>query len=153
MVVIGCVRCEKFRSDFGARTFALIAPFHPVLHLVFRSNEMVWNAPNHYETHQNMSLRSICVDRVRSLRKFRSNFIACTFALVAPVRPVLQWVSWSNETVANAPKYYVMHQNMSLGSNGVDRVRSLRKIPKRFRCTNFCINCTSSFCFAPSFEQ
>ena len=40
------------------------------------------------------------------------------------------------------------HQNMCLGSNGVDRVRSLRKIPTRPRGTNFC---TSSARFAPSF--
>src|SRR6185312_3253683 len=41
-----------------------------------------------------------------------------------------------------------MHQNLSLGSNGVDRVRSLRKNPTRLRGTNFC---TSSARFAPSF--
>src|SRR6185436_8218890 len=41
-----------------------------------------------------------------------------------------------------------MHQNISLGSNGVDRVRSLQKIPTRLRGTNFC---TSSSRFAPSF--
>src|SRR6185312_5034172 len=41
-----------------------------------------------------------------------------------------------------------MHQNISLGSNGVDRVRSLRKIPTRLRGTNFCI---SSAHFAPTF--
>src|SRR6185312_12699499 len=50
--------------------------------------------------------------------------------------------------VANAPKWYEMHQNFSLGSNGVDRVGSLRKIPTRLRGTNFC---TSSARFAPSF--
>src|SRR6185369_1496083 len=49
--------------------------------------------------------------------------------------------------VANAPKWYEMHQNMSLGSNGVDRVGSLRKILMRLRGTNFC---TSSARFAPS---
>src|SRR6185312_4121921 len=43
-----------------------------------------------------------------------------------------------------------MHQNISLGSNGVDRVRSLRKIPTRPRGTNFC---TSLARFAPSFER
>ena len=32
---------------------------------------------------------------------------------------------------------------MSLGSNGMDRECSLRKILKRHRCTNFCSNCTS----------
>src|SRR6185437_3755595 len=31
---------------------------------------------------------------------------------------------------------------MSLGSNGVDLVHSLRKIPTRLRGTNFCINCS-----------
>ena len=41
-----------------------------------------------------------------------------------------------------------MHQNMSLGSNGVERVRSLRKIPTPLRGTNFC---TCSARFAPSF--
>ena len=42
----------------------------------------------------------------------------------------------------------INHQNISLGSNGVDRVRSLQKIPKRLHGTNFC---TSSAHFAPSF--
>ena len=40
------------------------------------------------------------------------------------------------------------HKNMSLGSNGVDRVHSLRKNPTPLRGTKFC---TSSACFAPSF--
>src|SRR6185436_9825867 len=53
-----------------------------------------------------------------------------------------------NQTVPNAPKLYEMHQNMSLGSNGKDRVRSFRKILMRLRATNFC---TSSARFAPSF--
>ena len=39
---------------------------------------------------------------------------------------------------------------MSLGSNGVDRERSLRKFLIRHRGTNFCINCTSLECFASS---
>src|SRR6185437_14523839 len=43
-----------------------------------------------------------------------------------------------------------MHQNMSLGSNGVDRVRSLRKIPMRLCFTNCC---TSSAHFSPSFVR
>src|SRR6185369_1652836 len=40
------------------------------------------------------------------------------------------------------------HQNISLGSNRVDRVTSLRKIPTRLRGTNFC---TSSARFATSY--
>src|SRR6185437_10165422 len=43
-----------------------------------------------------------------------------------------------------------MHQNISLGSNGVDRVRSLRKILTRLCGTNFC---TSSARFALSFVR
>src|SRR6185295_11127412 len=43
-----------------------------------------------------------------------------------------------------------MHQNVSLGSNGVDRVRSLRKSPTRLRGTKFC---TSSARFTPEFVR
>src|SRR6185312_16232554 len=50
--------------------------------------------------------------------------------------------------VPNAPKWYETQQNMSLGSNRVDRVRSLRKIPMQLRGTNFC---TSSARFSLSF--
>ena len=64
---IGYVRCEKSRRDFVARTFALIAPVHPVLHRVSCSYEMIPNAPKHYTTHQNMSLGSNGADWVRSL--------------------------------------------------------------------------------------
>ena len=66
---IGCVRCETSRRDFVAQTFALIAPVHPVLHRVTCSYETIQNAPKHYETHQNMSLRSNLVDHVHSLQK------------------------------------------------------------------------------------
>ena len=52
--------------------------------------------------------------------------------------------------VRNAPKQYETFQNISLESNGVDQSRSLRKIPKRLRGTNFC---TSSARFAPSFVR
>ena len=43
-----------------------------------------------------------------------------------------------------------MHRNISLGSNGLDRVCSVREIPTRLRGTNFC---TSSACFASSFVR
>ena len=59
--------------------------------------------------------------------------MARTSTLIAPVQHVLQRVSCSNETLPNAPKYYETHQNMSLGSNAVDRVRLLQKIPMRLR--------------------
>ena len=86
---IGCVRCEKSRRDFVARTFVLIAQVHSVLHRVSCSYEMNTNAHKHYETHQNMSLGSNGVDWVRLLRKIQRDFVARTFALIAPVHPVL----------------------------------------------------------------
>jgi len=85
--------------------------------------------------------------------KFQNDFMAQTFALIAPVQPILHQASCINETIQNAPKYYETHQYMSLGSNGVDQLRSLQKIPKRLRGKNFCINCTSSARFAPNFIQ
>ena len=39
---------------------------------------------------------------------------------------------------------------MILGSNGVDRVRSLRKIPMRLHATNLCIKSTISAPFTSS---
>jgi hypothetical protein len=76
--------------------------------------------------------------------KFQNDFMAQTCALIAPVQPVLQRITYSNETLPNAPRHYETRQNMNLGSNGVGQVHSLRKIPKRHHGTNLCINCTSS---------
>jgi hypothetical protein len=59
----------------------------------------------------------------------RRDFVARTFAFIAPVDPVLYRVSCSYETIPNVAKHYATHQNMSLGSNGADWVCSLRKIP------------------------
>ena len=86
-------------------------------------------------------------------KKSRCDFVPQTFALIAPTDPILYRVSCSNKTIPNSPKHYATHQNMILGSNGVDLVHSLRKIPTWLHCTNFCINCTSSPHFAPSFMQ
>ena len=79
---------QKLQRDFVARTFALIAPVHPVLHRVSCSYEMIPIAPKHYETHQNMSLRSNVVDQVHSLQKLQRDFVARTFVLIAPVQYV-----------------------------------------------------------------
>ena len=149
---IGWVRCEKSRLDFVAQTFALIAPVHPVMHRVSCCYEMIWNAPKYYATHQNISSRMWRIGFVRC-EKSRRDFVARIFALIAPVHTILHRVSCSYETIPNAPKHYATHQNMSLGSNGVDWVRSLWKIRTWIRGTNFCINYTSSHCFAPSFMQ
>jgi len=83
--------------------------------------------------------------------KLRHNFVARTFALIAPIRLVLHQVLCSNVTVPNARKQYEIHQNMSLGSTGVDGMHSLRRIPTQLCCTNLFINCTCLATFAPSF--
>ena len=94
-----------------------------------------------------MSLGSNGVDRVRLLRKIpmrlRGTKFRTSSARFAP----------SFVRQPNGPKCTQMvqnNENMSLGSNGVDRVRSLRKIPIQLRGTNFC---TSSARFSPSFVR
>ena len=150
---IDCVCCEKLKRDFVARTFALIAPVHPDLLRVSCCYETVPNAPKHYATHQNMSLGFNGVDWVRSLRKIPTWLRGTNFWLITPVHTVLHWVWCSYKTIPNAPKHYETHQNMSLRSNVVVQVLSLRKITTWLRGTNFCINWTSSVCLAPSFMQ
>jgi hypothetical protein len=129
-----------------ARTFALIAPVHRVLHRVSCSYETIPNAPKYYKGPMGW------IGCIRC-KKLRRHFVARTLALIAPVHPILHRVSCSYETIPNAPKHYETHKKMSLGSNGVDQVRWLRKLTMRLRGTNFCINCTSLVCFATSFMQ
>jgi len=147
---IGCIRWEKFRDDFVGRSFALFAPIQPILHRVSCNNEMVPNAPKHYETQQNMSLGTNGVHLVRLLQKFQGNFVAWTFALIVPVRHVLHRVSCTKKMIQNAPKHNETHQNMSLGSNAMNRVHLLQIIPIWLHGINFCINCTSSVRFVSS---
>ena len=63
------------------------------------------------------------------LEKSRRDFVARAFALIALIHLVLHRVSCVYEMIPNAPKHYATHQNMSLGSNGVDSVRWLQKNP------------------------
>ena len=55
--------------------------------------------------------------------------MARAFVLIKLIHPVLHRVSCVYEMIPNAAKHYAMHQNMSLGSNGVDWVRSVQKNP------------------------
>src|SRR6185437_9041457 len=73
-------------------------------------------------------------------KKFRRDFVAQTFALARPFCTEFR----------KATKWYKRRKNVSLGSNGVDRVCLLQKIPTRLRGTNFC---TTSARFAPSFVR
>ena len=150
---IGCVRCEKSRCDFVAWTLALIAIVHPILHRVSCIYEMIPNAPKHYTTHKNMSSGSNGADWVHSLRKIQTwlrgtnFFMNCTSShRFAPSFMQLQNQNKCTQTQWNLWKY-------EFRANGLDWVRSLRKIPTWLRGMNFCINCTSSPCFASSFMQ
>ena len=103
MGLIRGVSCAEFQHDFVAWTFALIAPFQPVLHWVLQGNKTVPNASKQYETYQNLSLGSNGVDMERSLWKIH-NFVARTFSLIAPVQPKLLRVLYSNKMILNALK-------------------------------------------------
>ena len=150
---IRCVRCVKLQCDIVAQTIVLIALVQYILQQVSCSDETIPNAPKYYETDWNISLGSNGVDWVRCCEKSRRDFVARSFALIAPVHPVLHRVSCSYKTIPNAPKHYETLKKMCLGSNWVDQVRWLRKITTRLPGTNFCINCTSSAHFVPSFMQ
>src|SRR6185503_4604317 len=69
--------------------------------------------------------------------KLQRDFVAQTFALIARVQYVLQQVSCSYETIPNAPKYYETHRNISIGSNGVNWLRSFHKIACDFVSRTF----------------
>ena len=148
---IGYVRCEKFWCDFMTRISALIVPVKPFLHRVSCSYKTFPITPKYYEPHHNMSLGSNGVDRVHSLRKIPMRLRGKNFCINCTSSARFAPSSSINETIQNAHKHYETQQYMSLGSNRVGRVHSLRKIPNRIHGTNFCINCTSSSCFAPSF--
>ena len=122
-----------------ARIFALIARVHRVLHRVSCSYETIPNAPKYYKGPVGW------IGCVRC-KKSRHHFVARTLALIAPIHRILHRVSCSYEMIPNAPKYY----EGPMGWIGCVRCE---KIPMSLRGTNFCINCTSSPYFAPSFMQ
>ena len=100
-----------------------------------------------------MSLYSNGVDRVRSLRKFLTTDRGTNFCINVQFGAFCTKFRVVAKLFQNAPERKETQQNMSLGSNGVDRERSLRKIQERNRGMKFCINCTSLARFAPSFVQ
>ena len=93
------------------------------------------------------SLGSNGVDRVRSMQKIPTRLRGTNFyTSLARFAP-------NSVRQPNGPKCAQIKRNVpniSLRYNGVDRVHSLRKIPTRLHCTNFCI---SSAHFALSFVR
>src|SRR6185312_9825951 len=95
--------------------------------------------------HQNVSLGSHGVDRVLLLQKIPTRLRGTNFCTCS-ARFASSFVRQPNSP--ELTQIVRTHQNVSLGSHGVDRVRSLRKNPTRLCGTHFC---TSSARFAPSF--
>ena len=83
-------------------------------------------------------------DWVRSLRKISTRLRSTNFC-TSSVRFAPSFVRQPN-----GPECTQIVQNVSFVSNGMDRLRSLRKILTRLRGTNFC---TSLDRFAPSFVR
>ena len=78
---------------------------------------------------------------------FRRDIVVRNFALVGLFCTEFRKATKQSEMHPNSTKHTKI---FSLRTNGVDRVRSMRKIPMRLRGTNFC---TSSAHFAPSFVR
>jgi hypothetical protein len=105
-----------------------------------------------------MSFGSNGVDRARSLQKIQTQLCLAYLCVNGTSPSVLHRLSCSKEMVRNAPKYefwvqwrylgnfcvdyhvvtkrFETPQNMSFGSNGVDRVRLLRKIQTQLYLAN-----------------
>ena len=144
---------RKIPMRLMAQPCALIALVQSILHRVPCSIKTLPNAPKCYATQQKKSLGSTWLDRVCSLRKIPWRLHGTNLCINCTGSTYFAPSLCSNERLPNAPKHYESHPNMSLGSNGVDRVDSLQKNPMRIRGTNCCINCSSSACFAQSFMQ
>src|SRR6185503_14844275 len=97
--------------------------------------------------HQNMRSGSHGVDWVHWLRKNLTRLRGTNFC-TSSAHFTPSFVSQPNSP--KCTKIVRTHQNMSLGYNGVHRVRSLRKILTQLRGTNFC---TSSVRSSPSFKS
>src|SRR6185312_4038235 len=94
------------------RTCALILPFQPTLHRVSCSNETIQNAPKHYKTHENMSLRTNGLDWVGSLQKIPMRLhgtklcINCTISTrFAPSFVYQRNIAKSTQTLRNTTKH------------------------------------------------
>ena len=101
-----------------------------------------------------MSLGSNGVDRECSLWKILTGHHGPNFCInCTSLECFASSLCSSSIMVPNASKKKDMHENMSLGSNCVDRERPFREILMRLCGMNSCINCTKLAHFAPSFVQ
>jgi hypothetical protein len=137
---ICCVRCEKFQHYFVYRTWALMVLICQVFHRLLCSNETVRNAPKH----------ELWVQWSGSGAFVAKNFNATSFSELGRQRCQFGQFCISFRAVTKWPE---TSQNMRIGSNGVDRVRSLLKIWTQLGLANLRISSTSSASFASTFVQ
>src|SRR6185437_10666431 len=110
MVRIGCVRCEKFRRDFVARTFALVRPISP------ECNQIVRKAPK----------RQFRVQRGGSgVFIAKSSDATSWHKLLHYFGPFCTEFGKATKRSRMHPNSTKAQQNVSLGSNGMDQVHSL----------------------------
>ena len=119
--------------------FSLIAPVHPKLLSVLYINKMIRNAPEHYETHQNLSLGSNGVDQVRSLQKCPMRLRGPNFCVNCNIRPVLHCVLCSYEMITNAPKQYETQKTWVLGPLGWTGCVHFEKFHRNFMVQTFAL--------------
>ena len=140
---IRCVRCKNIPHNFAARTYALIAPVRPILHWVCcRNKKQSQMHPNTKKCNKRWVLGPTGWIGCVRCENIRRDFVARTFALIAPVQPILHRVSCSNEMVPSAPKHSEMHQNLEwIG------LICCKKILTQLCGLNFCIYYNSSSLF------
>ena len=90
---IGCVRCEKSLCDLMARTFVLIASVHPVKHEFHAVTKQSQMHPNTTKQTKTLVLGPMGWIGCVRCEKSCCDFVARTFALIAPVHPVFFWNS------------------------------------------------------------
>jgi hypothetical protein len=132
----GSNRVERVRSLRKIQTglyltkLCVMAPVRPVSHRLSCYNDTVRNAPKH----------EFWVQWSGSGAFVAKNSNATLFSEL-----VRQWHQFGQFCIdiRAVTKRSEMPQNMSFGSNGVDRVRSLRNIQTKVCLANFCVNGTS----------
>ena len=133
-----CVRCKTVRHVLVERTFFSNGTSSTQIASSFvqqrndpRCSQALRNSPKH-EFRVQCSGPSAIVAKMSDTTLWHD-----LFSLITSVQPKLHRVSYSNETIPNAPIHYDTHQKKSLLSNGLDQVRSLQKCLTRLRGTNF----------------
>jgi hypothetical protein len=150
---IGCIHCEKHPMRLRGTNFCINRTSSAHFAPSSCSNEIVPNAPKHYETHQNMSLGPDGADRVDLLQKILTQLCGLNFCI--NYNSLARFES-SIVKQQNRPKCTQTLRNTTKHEFRVQWGGSGAFIATNSDTTsgsNFCINCTISAHFTPSFMQ